>query len=508
MSLKKNVVANYVGQGWRALMSLAFVPLYIKYLGIEAYGLIGIFAILQAWLGMLDMGMRPALGREMARFTGGAHDAQSIRDLLRTVELIAVAIAGMVGLGIWAASGWLASDWLTAKNLPVDKVAQAFSVMGVVTALQFVESVYSSSIVGLQRQVLQNVVTSLMATLRGLGAVSVLVWVSPTIEAFFIWQGIISLLSAMVFAGVIYHVLPRPPRFAHFSMAALKGIWKFAAGSMAVTILSLLLTQTDKILLSRLLNLEDFAHYTLAGVVANSLYMLTGPIVAAFYPRFTELVARHDELALRVSYHQSAQFVTVLMGSAALVLMLFGERVLLLWTADAALAQQVAPLLAVLALGILMNGIAGMGSHLQLAYGWTNLMVNFNAVFVVVLIPAILWVAPRYGAIGTALVSVALNASYLVLYIYLMHKRILKTEKWLWYRQDVFIPLASATIMAAFCRWLIPDNLSRVGELAVLLITSICVLAAAAMAAPLVRQQLIPYTPRWFRPKSTPTRIA
>ena len=51
MSLKINVVANYLGQGWQGLMSLAFVPLYIKYLGIESYGLIGIFALLQAWLG-------------------------------------------------------------------------------------------------------------------------------------------------------------------------------------------------------------------------------------------------------------------------------------------------------------------------------------------------------------------------------------------------------------------------------------------------------------------------
>lgn len=42
--LKRNVIANYLGQGWRVLMSLAFVPLYIKYLGIEAYGLIGILA--------------------------------------------------------------------------------------------------------------------------------------------------------------------------------------------------------------------------------------------------------------------------------------------------------------------------------------------------------------------------------------------------------------------------------------------------------------------------------
>jgi len=59
-------------------IGLAFVPVYIDYLGIEAYGLIGVFAILQAWLALLDFGMTPTLAREMSRFSAGAHDAQSI----------------------------------------------------------------------------------------------------------------------------------------------------------------------------------------------------------------------------------------------------------------------------------------------------------------------------------------------------------------------------------------------------------------------------------------------
>ena len=89
MALKHNLVANYLGQGWEAIMSLAFISFYIKYLGIESYGLIGLFALLQVWLSLLDMGMSPTLGREMARFSGDAHSAQSIRDLLRSVEVIA-----------------------------------------------------------------------------------------------------------------------------------------------------------------------------------------------------------------------------------------------------------------------------------------------------------------------------------------------------------------------------------------------------------------------------------
>lgn len=39
-------------------MGLVFIPLYIKYLGIEAYGLIGISALRQTWLALLDIDIR------------------------------------------------------------------------------------------------------------------------------------------------------------------------------------------------------------------------------------------------------------------------------------------------------------------------------------------------------------------------------------------------------------------------------------------------------------------
>ena len=125
-------------------MAMAFVPLYIRYLGIEAYGLIGIFAMLQGWLWLLDMGMTPALNREMARFSGDAKEAQSLRNLLRSIEITAVCIAVVAAVGIWLASNWLATGWLSAEKLPVSVVAQAFSIMGVVIGLRFVENIYRS----------------------------------------------------------------------------------------------------------------------------------------------------------------------------------------------------------------------------------------------------------------------------------------------------------------------------------------------------------------------------
>ena len=67
MSVRRNAIANFVGQGWTALIGLAFIPIYIRLLGIEAYGLVGVFAVLQSWLAILDLGLTPTLSREMAK---------------------------------------------------------------------------------------------------------------------------------------------------------------------------------------------------------------------------------------------------------------------------------------------------------------------------------------------------------------------------------------------------------------------------------------------------------
>ena len=487
MSLKKNVIANYLGQGWTALMGIAFVPLYIEYLGIEAYGLIGVFAILQAWLTLLDMGMTPTLSREMARYTAGAHTAQSIRDLLRSLEVICFAIASVCGMVIWFVSAWLATHWLQAEKLPVEEVAQAISIIGFVVALRFIESLYRGAILGLQKQVWLSVVGSGLATLRWVGAVGVLVWVAPNIEAFFIWQGLMSVLTILAFAFAVHRHLPSSAQTARFSWFQLKSIWRFAGGMMATTLLVLLLMQVDKIILSRMLNLEMFGYYTLAGTVATVLYLLTAPITQAYYPRFTELVAKGDIAGLIRIYHQGAQLVSVLIVPAALMLVFFGENFLLLWTGNQVLTHNVAPLLALLALGTLLNGLMHIPYMLTLAYGWPGFAVRQNVVAVILLVPAIIWVTPRYGAIGAAWIWVILNGGYVLIGVHYLHRHLLQTEKWRWYVSDIALPSLVVASVVIASRAMHPTILPQMWEIAWLLVSGVVAFLGAAFASTTLR---------------------
>ncbi|MEI7993366.1 MAG: oligosaccharide flippase family protein [Methylococcaceae bacterium] len=491
--LKRNLIANYLGQGWKALMSLAFIPLYIKYLGIESYGLIGIFALLQSWLCLLDMGMRPTLSREMARATGGAHSAKSIRDILRSIEILTVIVAGIIGIGIWAASVWLANDWLRAEKLPVETVAQAFTIMGVVSALSFIEGIYSSSLLGLQRQVLMNSLSSATATLRGFGAVGILMWVSPTLDAFFIWQGCVSILSVIILGRATYLALPQSTISGCFSIVELQPIWRYAIGMLGINLLSLALMQVDKILLSKLISLSEYGYYTMAAVAAGVLNMIVGPINQAWFPRLSELFVLNDQAGLIKTYHQGAQLVSVFMGSTGIVLIVFAAPILQIWTGDNQVAQRVAPLFSVLVLGNLLNGLMWIPYHTQLAHGWTGLNIRINLVSVLLIVPAILWAVPHYGAIGAAWIWVSLNTGYLLIGVHFMYRKIMKGEKWIWYTDDLLSPLLAATFGTLLVHWIAPPTPRPLGAFGMLIFATILSVTLATLAAPLLRQQLRTY---------------
>jgi O-antigen/teichoic acid export membrane protein len=489
--LRSNLIANYLGQGWTALMGLAFVPFYVQYLGLEAYGLIGLFAALQAWLTILDLGLTPTLGREMARFTGGEHTPQSIRTLLRSIEAIALVLAASIGLGIWLVSGWIATSWVQTETLDPATVTTAIVLIGAVIALRFLEGLYRSAVVGLERQVVYNLVSAGMATLRAGGAVGVLVWVAPSIIAFFLWQAAISTLTVAVLAGLTYRILPGTGRVAIPSVAALRPVYRFAGGMVGITILSALLMQVDKVLLSRLLQLSEFGAYTLAATAAGALYFLIVPIAQAYSPRLTAQVAEGNTEGFARNYHTAAQLISVIAGSAAIIVFFFSERLVRLWTGDAALATEIAPVLSVLALGNLLNGLMYIPYIAQLAHGWTSLAMKINLVAVVIIIPALLLVVPVYGAFGAAVIWASLNAGYVLIGVRFMHHRILSGHMLAWYRDDVGKPLAvgigAAVLASALSRNIGAEALA---DLTFLVLASIAAITSTAAASARMRTTL------------------
>jgi O-antigen/teichoic acid export membrane protein len=454
--LRHNVIANFGGQAWGLLMSLAFVPVYIRILGIEAYGLIGFFLSLQAFFLILDMGLAATINRELARCTHAGADADGKRDLVRTLEWVYWPTGLLIAVGVLALSGPIASHWLKPVSLSVNQAAHAITLMGLAAAMQWPFGLYAGGLRGLERQVALNGFNAFFATLRSVGAVGVILYYSPTLAAFLWWQVAVGALQTLASGGLLWRLLPTGTRVAAFRLERLIEQRAFALGMTGIVAVSFLLTQSDRIILSTLLPLTQFGYYTLASTVAFAMSAVVGPFFNALYPRFSGLVAAGDEKKLIELYHQSNQLVAVVVASVASVLSFFSYDVLLLWTHNLKIAQQSSPILSILVVGTALNGLMNLPYALQLAYGWTRLALYQNLVAVLIVVPSMWWLGHRFGGIGAATVWVALNLGYALMGIPLMHQKLLRQEMSAWYWHDVLPPTLTAVAVAGTLWLLVP----------------------------------------------------
>lgn len=504
MTLRNNIIANYVGQGWSALMNIAFVPIYVRYLGIESYALIGIYAALQAWLALLDLGMSPTLQREMARFRAGSMTPAAIRDLLRSVEWVCAALAALAAVTIGAAAGILAAHWFTS-GLPDGVVKGAMIVMGLVVALRFLESVYRSALFGLEQQVWFNAVNVVLNTARFGGAALIAMFVSADITAFFWWQLAISVIALAMLRGKLGRLLPRTQYKPRFSTAALHDVKRFAIGMVGINLTALVLTQADKVILSRLLTLTAFGHYTLAITMCGIVVALTGPVVQAAYPSMVRLYAGHDQAGFMSVYHRAAQMLAVAAASVAGLLAIFATEILWVWTGDHSLVAATAPLLSLFAAGTLCNALMQVPYFGLLAVGETRFPVRANLVAAVCLIVALLLTVPIYGAIAGSAAWLGLNIGYLLIGLPLLHRHHLRGALHPWFMRDTLPPVIAIIAVYAFAR---TATLSLVGDRAIwlclLLLIGAMGSAAGLLATTDLRRLALGFVGQWRRGDGAP----
>jgi O-antigen/teichoic acid export membrane protein len=489
--VKKNIVASFVGNIWQVLMGLAFIPFYIKLLGAESYGLIGIFAMLQGVLSILDMGLSATVTRELARLSALSNNAQETRNFVRSLEIIYWVLAFLIGLIVVVMAPIFAHYWISANEFSSQTIEEVIRVMGFALALQWPASFYSGGLVGLQRQITLNGINIAISTLRGVGAVLILLFYASTIQVFFYWQIIISVINSFGLAFYLWRAIPRSAQRPTFEKKLVIDIWKFAAGISGITVLSTIFTQLDKIILSRLLPLHIFAYYTIASIVAMNLIRLVTPVFTAVYPRFTQFVELNEQKNLIDLYHKSSQFISVLILPVAFIVAMFSHEILLLWTQDLEVARESYLTLSILILGTSIFGLLHIPYALQLANGWTKLSFYTNLIALIFYIPMLIFMAYRFGALGAAISWLLLNVMEMVVPIYFMHKKLLRTEKWFWYRNDILSPLIMSFTISGIFRLIITESESQLKLALYILVASFFTLFGAIFSTPTTRHFLL-----------------
>ncbi len=493
MQFKKNIIAGFISQLYVTAVGILMLPLYINYMGAEAYGLVGFFSQLQIWFQLLDIGLTSTMARESARHQGGASTALEYRRLARALEGVFLCMALLGGIFLFAMASPMASGWLVASEIPGHEIAKSLQLIALIVAIRWMCGLYRGVITGAERLVWLGVFNSLVATGRFVLVLPLLIFVSPTPLAFFAFQLVMAIIELMGLAWMAYRLLPPISKEQHikWEWAPLKPVLKFSLSIAFTSSVWVLVSQIDKLILSKILPLADYGYFTVAVLVANGIMIVSSPISSAIMPRMTHLHAEGKNDELIAVYRQATQIVMVTAIPIALLLTFFAPYILWAWTGDTTLVERSAPTLKLFAIGYLFLTVNAFPYYLQYAKGDIRLHLIGNTLFLLLLVPTLIWAASKYGMIGAGWAWLTSNLIYFLIWVPMVHHKFAVGLHWKWLSRDVILIILPTYILAwgahNFASW----NENRFLLTAKLCILGILLMFTACLSSSYVRRSLI-----------------
>ncbi len=496
--LEKNVFANLLGVGWTALLGVVCIPFYIKLMGAEAFGLVGVFFTMQSICAVFDLGIGATVCREVASSFSRTDekDFYERSELIYTLQVFYWLISVSVGAAAFLLAPAIASYWINPQALSVGEVTDCIRMMAAAIALQFPSFFYQGGLLGLQKQALFNTLSSVAATVRTLGCLLALAFVSPAPEVFFLCQ-IVGYALGTAAVGVAFRQNFRTPAASEsggkvrFRPLLIRRVWRFGAAYAANSLANLVLFQADKIILSRFLTLEAFGYYVLAKGIANGLFAVTTAVNTSIFPRFAELVANGaNELELTRVFHRGCQIMSVLLMPIAVTTMIFSRETLFLWTGNSAVVENSSLVLSLLMGGMLLYGLTQPLYYFQVAHDYWKLISRTNLVILPAIVPFYAVMTHKAGAAGAAAALMTINAVYF-LSMPLMYRRFVKGNLLEWLFKDICAPLGGALLVGLLARQIPTGDFSRSETLIFMIAVGLSALTAAAFLAAQIRTLLL-----------------
>ncbi len=449
-SLKLNVLASYASQIYLVIISIAILPIYMKYMGAEAYGLVGFFAMLQGLFNLLDFGLTPTISRQTTQYNAGVETALGFRQLFRALSIIFSLIALIGGGILFYFNEYIASNWLKLEKLNILDVLFCLKIMAICVALRWITGLYRGVITGFERIVWLSLVNIVIATLRFPGVLLYMYFFGFSIRNFFIFQIIVAFIEFLFLAVYAFILLPKLEKSEKigWSFKPIKPLLGFALTITITSSVWVLLTQLDKFVLSGILPLSEYGYFTLAVLVAGGILQISVPISSAIMPRMARLQGEKKYQEVRDVYLGATQFVAVIVVTAGIVLAFLAKPVLYVWTGDVILANKAAPILQLYSLGNAILALGAFPYYLQYAKGSLKYHFIGNLGSAILLIPAIIWAAENYGALGAGWVWLLIQSIYLIFWVSYVHIKLEPDLNVRWYAS--FLPSSLGVLCFIF----------------------------------------------------------
>lgn len=425
--LGRNISYNIVSQIFVTLVGLVCMPVYVNMLGSESYGLIGVFTTLQAVFSLLDFGLSPTISRETSLYLSGSLSPQEYKKLRRLLFRVFFVIGLSFSFLLIMNSQSIAKGWLKYESLTLSEVMLSIEIMTICCFFRWMCGLYRGVVSGAEKFGWLSFFNASLAALKFLGVfVSMNLWGAKA-EVFFLHQLILSIFEWVLLRGKALKCVVTSNRSIieeDFTENRLKKIWKFSSSIALTSAIWLFITQIDKIVLSGILDLKEYGYFTLTVLLANGIFMISGPISQAVMPRMASLYAVGKRHELFQVYNSTTKYVSIFAGTVSLLFAALPQTILSVWTGDDSISINASNVLRLYSIGNMFLVISAFAYYLQYSYGNLYYHVRGNLLLLILLTPSIVIAASVWGSIGAGYVWVTMNAIFLFLWVAYVHSKL------------------------------------------------------------------------------------
>jgi O-antigen/teichoic acid export membrane protein len=324
----RNVLANWTAYFMGFGVNFFISPLIVNHLGAEGYGVWTLLATVTAYLGLLDLGIRSAVTRYVARSESQGDREASTRIASAAITLLAVmgglALAVAVLLGLAAPSLFRIPGGYGFTTLVVAALA------GVSTGLALVSGAFGGVLIGRQRFDLAGRI-DVVATLVRAALVLAVVTYGGGLIALAVVQFVASLISSGATAWLALRIHPELRQRPSWGRPHLRLIVSYGGYSFVAQIGTSIVDRAGVILAGVFLPMTAVAVFAIASALIDYARALVGGIRTTLAPQASALEGQGQRGALHDLTVRGVRYCSLLVLPIAITFALRGSTFIGLW---------------------------------------------------------------------------------------------------------------------------------------------------------------------------------
>lgn len=412
---------NLAGSGAPMLIGFISIPLLIRALGADRFGLLTLAWALVGYFGLFDFGIARALTHAIADKLGASdHDAvpQLFWGSLCLLGGLGIA-AGILTMGV---TPWLVGSVLHMPDSLQAEARQSFYLLGICIPFVILGAGFRGLLEAVQRFDLVNAVRIPSGILTYAGPLLVLP-LSNNLASVVTVLAIGRIAACLWQLGLCFRTMPSLRKFTRFQAGTVRPLFRMGAWITVSNTVSPIMANLDKFFIAAWVSVGAVAYYATSAELITRFLVLPVAVVAVLFPAFSASSARDPKHAADL-FDKSLKYLLLVLFPILLVVVAFAREALTLWL-GASFAENSFVFLQWLAVGALLNGLAQIPYTFVQGVGRADLTAKLHLVELPLYVATAFFLIHRYGSIGAAVAWTA-RVTFDALVLFLIAGRLLR----------------------------------------------------------------------------------